>query len=137
MTTDTHSSELPRRRARAWQAALKHPGLLFGGLVLAGMLAMGLLAPLIAPFDPYAQDITKRLIDPVWHPGGGWLHPLGTDHLGRDYLSRMIPGTAFNARTMTGITRCCHVPEPEIGNQRSINPNRMIICRASQKLGIA
>lgn len=96
MTTDAHSSELPSRRARAWQAALKHPGLLFGSLVLAGMLAMGLLAPWIAPLDPYAQDITKRLIDPVWHPGGGWVHPLGTDHLGRDYLSRMIYGVRIS-----------------------------------------
>jgi peptide/nickel transport system permease protein len=51
-----------------------------------------LLAPLLAPHDPYQQAIGTRLLPPVWETGGTWRHPLGTDPLGRDLLSRIIYG---------------------------------------------
>ncbi|MEU8838586.1 ABC transporter permease [Streptomyces roseus] len=56
------------------------------GLVLLLFLT-ALFAPLLAPHDPYAQDLTNTLQD----PGSG--HLLGTDALGRDQLSRIIYGT--------------------------------------------
>ena len=71
---------------------LKHKGFLVGGAVLVAVLLMALLAPAMAPHDPYHQDLTKRLIPPVWGENGSWEHPLGTDNLGRDYLSRVIYG---------------------------------------------
>ncbi len=49
-------------------------------------------APLLAPFGPAAQDLGSVLLPPVWLPGGDWIHPLGTDALGRDYLSRLLHG---------------------------------------------
>ncbi|MCX7371795.1 MAG: ABC transporter permease [Alphaproteobacteria bacterium] len=60
------------------------------GLVwLALMLALAVLGDLISPF-PYTQmDLRNRLSPPVGF-GGAWLHPLGTDELGRDVLSRLI-----------------------------------------------
>lgn len=73
-----------------------HAGLLVGGSVLALIVLMALLAPLIAPHDPYAQSLTQRLIPPIWHDGGTWTHPLGTDRLGRDYLSRLIYGSRIS-----------------------------------------
>ncbi len=72
--------------------ALKHKGLILGGAILAGMILVALLAPLIAPHDPYAQSLAKRMIPPVWTERGTWEHILGTDMLGRDYLSRIIHG---------------------------------------------
>ena len=52
---------------------------------------MAVLAPWLAPHDPYAQDLANRSLPPFWNAErGGWLHPLGTDPLGRDYLSRLI-----------------------------------------------
>ncbi len=69
-----------------------HRGLQFGGVVLGLMVLAALFAPLLAPHDPYLQDLSKRLITPVWNEGGSWDHILGTDHLGRDYLSRLIYG---------------------------------------------
>ena len=69
-----------------------HRGLQFGGIVLGLLLLTALFAPLLAPHDPYLQDLSKRLITPVWNEGGNWDHILGTDHLGRDYLSRLIYG---------------------------------------------
>src|SRR3546814_2294987 len=52
--------------------------------------------PLLAPYDPYFQDLTQRLIPPVWHDKGSWAHPLGTDGFGRDYLSRVIYGSRIS-----------------------------------------
>ncbi len=60
------------------------------------VLALGLLcaaAPeLIAPLDPFEQDLFKRLLPPAWADGGDPVHWLGTDHLGRDLLSRIVHG---------------------------------------------
>src|SRR6202022_3590339 len=67
-----------------------HKGLLIGLTLLAIVLLLALLAPLIAPHDPYAQDLTRRMIPPLWSEKGTWAHVLGTDNLGRDYLSRVI-----------------------------------------------
>lgn len=63
-----------------------------GGLLLAFCL-IALLAPLIAPHDPYAQDLSRRLLKPYGFEGHNPLHFLGTDGFGRDYLSRLIYGT--------------------------------------------
>ena len=51
---------------------------------------------MIAPHDPYAQDLTNRLIEPVWTAAGSWDHPFGTDALGRDYLSRIVYGARIS-----------------------------------------
>jgi peptide/nickel transport system permease protein len=64
--------------------------------VLALIVFVALAAPLLAPHDPYAQDLARRLIPPIWHETGTWAHPLGTDMLGRDYLSRLIYGSRIS-----------------------------------------
>jgi peptide/nickel transport system permease protein len=71
---------------------LGHPGLLIGGGLLLLVVVLAVFAPLIAPFDPYDQDLTRRLVPPIWEVKGTWAHPLGTDNLGRDYLSRVLWG---------------------------------------------
>jgi len=75
---------------------LGHTGLLIGAGVLAAVVFMALAAPLLAPFDPYDQNLARRLIPPIWHGEGTWAHPLGTDMLGRDYLSRLIYGARIS-----------------------------------------
>ena len=62
----------------------------FGLLVLFILIALA--APLLAPHDPYLQNLTARNIPPFWYEKGNWVHPLGTDPLGRDYLSRLLYG---------------------------------------------
>lgn len=52
-----------------------------------------LLGPLIAPFDPLAQDTDALLVPPAWDDNGSIRHLFGTDGLGRDLLSRMIHGS--------------------------------------------
>ena len=75
---------------------LGHTGLLIGAGVLAAVVFMALAAPLLAPYDPYDQDLARRLIPPIWHGEGTWAHPLGTDMLGRDYLSRVVYGARIS-----------------------------------------
>jgi peptide/nickel transport system permease protein len=75
---------------------LRHRGIMLGGTVIALMVGVALLAPLLAPHDPYAQSLIRRLRPPVWLEGGSWTHPLGTDHLGRDYLSRLMYGARIS-----------------------------------------
>ncbi len=82
--------EVRRRRA------LGHYGFLLGGAVVLAAAVIALFAPYIAPFDPFDQDLTRRLINPIWGAGGGWVHVFGTDALGRDYLSRVVHGTRIS-----------------------------------------
>lgn len=70
-----------------------------GGLVVAALVLVALLAPVLAPHSLTAFDLTHRLSPPIWDTGGDWNHPLGTDALGRDVLSRILHG----ARTSLGI----------------------------------
>jgi peptide/nickel transport system permease protein len=63
------------------------------GLALLGVaVVLAVAAPLVAPADPNAQELTQKLRPPVWAPGGSPQSPLGTDPLGRDVLSRMLFG---------------------------------------------
>lgn len=89
--------------------AFRHGGLVFGAAVLILAVLVALAAPVIAPHDPYSQNIVARLQQPVWHENGDWNHILGTDQLGRDYLSRLIHGTrlsliiGFSAMLISGL----------------------------------
>ena len=95
-TSDSQTSapnkglDLLRRRVRG------HQGMIIGSVIVVSVLLIALLAPLLAPNDPYQQDLLKRLVPPVWDSRGSWEHVLGTDHLGRDYLSRLIYGARIS-----------------------------------------
>lgn len=72
------------------------PSVVTGLLLVGAVVAIAVLAPLLAPHDPYVQDLTRRLIPPIWHDKGIWSNPLGTDNLGRDYLSRVLYGARIS-----------------------------------------
>jgi peptide/nickel transport system permease protein len=61
------------------------------GIVTVFVLG-AILAPLLSPADPYEQSLRLRFRPPVWEERGSWAHPLGTDRLGRDMLSRILHG---------------------------------------------
>ncbi len=75
-----------------WRRVWKNKAVVVGFGLLIAIVAVALLAPWIAPYDPYAQDLANRNVPPFWYDAGAWVHPLGTDPLGRDYLSRLIYG---------------------------------------------
>jgi peptide/nickel transport system permease protein len=84
-------ADTPRAPGMA-RRILARPSLAIGLGLIALIVLIAVFAPLIAPHDPYVQDITRRAVPPVWYPKGDWDHILGTDQLGRDYLSRLIYG---------------------------------------------
>ncbi len=65
---------------------------LLGLAVLVVSVVLAALAPALAPADPARNDLLARLTPPMWLDGGSWQHPLGTDTLGRDVVSRMLYG---------------------------------------------
>ena len=75
---------------------LRNKALVVGVALLLAIIVLAVLAPLFAPWDPYVQDLAHRTVPPAWYPQGGWAHPLGTDALGRDYLSRLIYGARIS-----------------------------------------
>ncbi|MBY6092650.1 ABC transporter permease [Maritimibacter alkaliphilus] len=99
----------PRPASDIWRRGRRHTGLLIGGGLVLMIVLIALLAPLLAPHDPYLQDLNNRLVSPIWGEGGSWAHPLGTDALGRDYLSRLLYGArislliGFGATAIAGV----------------------------------
>jgi len=92
----------PARRRVSFRAV-------FGISVLLLMGGAALAAPQIAPWDPGRQMLIKRLRPPAWQARGLREHPLGTDHLGRDILSRILYGgrislgVGLSAVTLSGL----------------------------------
>jgi peptide/nickel transport system permease protein len=68
-----------------WKRFRKHPGAIFGFIVLAVLAALVILAPL-SPYDPEESKISERYQPPSWS------HPMGTDALGRDLFTRTLYG---------------------------------------------
>jgi peptide/nickel transport system permease protein len=88
--------EAPRLTAReAWGAGAllvrRKPLGAVSAVVILGLLAVALLAPLLAPRDPYALNLDERGL-PIRMQGPTAAFPLGTDPLGRDVLSRIVYG---------------------------------------------
>lgn len=69
-----------------WRAFRRNGLALVGGAVVAALAVVAVLAPVLAPWDPHRPDVRKILAPPSRE------HPLGTDQLGRDVLSRMLYG---------------------------------------------
>lgn len=88
-----------------------HFGLMMGGFVLLTIVLMAVFASTLSPHDPYDQQLARKLIPPIWHDSAKvtWEHPIGTDHLGRDYLSRLFHGAqvsliiGFAAMLISGV----------------------------------
>ncbi len=67
-----------------------------GGTIVALAVLAAALAPVIAPWDPYQQDLMERLKPGFWSPRAAIGHFLGTDNYGRDLLSRLIYGSRLS-----------------------------------------
>jgi peptide/nickel transport system permease protein len=69
------------------------PLVVCSGLILLGLVVTAVFAPQVAPHNPIRERLIDRLLPPAWAEDGGWQYVLGTDHLGRDLLSRIIYGS--------------------------------------------
>lgn len=95
MATESALLSVPRivprtAGAAVWRRLRRNRGALVGMLVLTIFALSGLVAPWLAPYDPYRSDLEGSLAGP------GPTHLLGTDELGRDILSRIIYGARLS-----------------------------------------
>ncbi len=81
------------RRQRLFGRRFK---IIFGGGIVVLAVLGALFAPVIAPWDPYQQDLLARLKPGFWSAHGAAGHFLGTDNYGRDLLSRLIYGARLS-----------------------------------------
>jgi peptide/nickel transport system permease protein len=93
MSGDVIVQTVPGRRRLG---AFRHFATLLGAVIVGAALLVAIFAPYLTPHDPFAQDLNLRLIPPVWMDGSQSTHLLGTDQIGRDYLSRLIYGTRIS-----------------------------------------
>lgn len=63
-----------------------------GAALLLLLIVTAVFAPYLAPHDPTDGDLFSARLPPAYQEGGRWEHPLGTDQLGQDVLSRIIYG---------------------------------------------
>ncbi len=91
MGPGTETAGTQDRSVRSSIAALRrNPLAILGATLLLLFTFIALFAPILAPYDPAALDLTHRLTPPAA------AHPFGTDELGRDILSRILLGTRIS-----------------------------------------
>jgi peptide/nickel transport system permease protein len=87
------ASVTPARKPRSpWDRARHNRNLMIGISLLGLLMLIALLAPVIAPYDPFKQDFNNTLRSPSLS------HPFGTDNLGRDIFSRVIHGSRIDLK---------------------------------------
>ncbi|MGB1843172.1 MAG: ABC transporter permease [Thalassobaculaceae bacterium] len=87
----------PTPMTKLRRRVFKNHSFLIGAVILIFIILIALLAPLFSPHDPYDQDLARRLMNPFWHDKKtDDLYLLGTDKVGRDYLSRLIYGAQIS-----------------------------------------
>jgi peptide/nickel transport system permease protein len=91
-TVDITPSLLAPRRSTGFRRFAA----LLGAAIVGTVLLVAIFAPYLTPHDPFAQDLGLRLVPPAWMDGGQPAHLLGTDQIGRDYLSRLIYGARIS-----------------------------------------
>ena len=75
---------------------INHLGFKFGLTLFIIIAFLGIFGPLVIDLSPYDQNLSNRLLPPVWIEGGNWDHIFGTDGNGRDYLARILYGTRIS-----------------------------------------
>ncbi|NDH52836.1 MAG: dipeptide ABC transporter permease DppC, partial [Betaproteobacteria bacterium] len=93
MSSIPHTAPEPEHPLRAfWSDFSENRGAVAGLAVVMLVLLMALMAPWLAPYAPELTNNAVFLKPPFWQDGGALTHPLGTDAIGRDILSRLIHG---------------------------------------------
>jgi peptide/nickel transport system permease protein len=78
----------------AWMRLRRNPGALVGFGLVSSFVLIAIFAPLIAPYDPRAQDIAA--LEGFCCPGPSAEHWFGLDELGRDEFSRIVYGARYS-----------------------------------------
>lgn len=65
-------------------------------IILLIVVSASIFGPWIALYDAEESDLINQFVPPIWKAEGTLAHPLGTDHMGRDFLSRLIVGARIS-----------------------------------------
>jgi dipeptide transport system permease protein len=79
-----------------WRSFRENRGAVIGLGVVCSVVFIAVFANVIAPYSPIEQYRGFTRLPPVWVEGGNWTHPLGTDPVGRDMLSRILYGSRIS-----------------------------------------
>jgi peptide/nickel transport system permease protein len=79
----------------------RNPGLIFPSVIVLTLVVLTFFGEQLAPYDPLAIDLPAKLEAP------GFAHPMGTDEMGRDVLSRVMTGTRYSTETVLVIMSSC------------------------------
>ena len=79
-----------------WRSFRENRGAIIGLAVVCAVVFIAIFANVIAPYSPIEQYRGFTRLPPVWVEGGNWAHPLGTDPVGRDMLSRILYGSRIS-----------------------------------------
>jgi peptide/nickel transport system permease protein len=93
LSTTASNKAPPGHSSSLLKKAIRNRSVQIGGGVILFYVACALLGPLIWSNDPFSQDLSARLLPPIWDARGDAMHPLGTDQLGRDVLARLLYGS--------------------------------------------
>ncbi len=80
------------QRGTVFKRLIGSPAGFTGAALFLMLVFVAIFAPYLAPHDPTDGDLFNAKVPPAWQEGGSWEHPLGTDQLGQDVLSRIIFG---------------------------------------------
>ena len=105
MATGELVREEPVVRPVRWRlTALRHMPVV-SLTIITVMVLTAVLANVLTPYSPVDISLPERLRPPFWEPGGSLAHPLGTDPMGRDLLTRMIYGARISL--LVGLLGLC------------------------------
>jgi dipeptide transport system permease protein len=90
------TAEPPHPFAEFWQQFARNRGAVIGLWTIVALILIAAGADVLAPYSPYATNQAAFLKPPFWQAGGTLAHPLGTDAIGRDMLSRLIYGARLS-----------------------------------------
>ncbi len=79
-----------------WNAFSENRGAVIGMGVVIAVLLMVIFSGVLTSYSPLEQYRDAVKLPPIWATGGSWTHPLGTDPLGRDMLSRLLYGSRLS-----------------------------------------
>ena len=99
MTDQENEEHIGSLYRDVWDQFKRHKGALFGGVVFLIIIISVILGPFLWPFEANAIDIRSR------NQGPSFIHPFGTDQLGRDTFARMLAG----GRTSIAVGLCAMV----------------------------
>src|SRR5215813_991178 len=90
------AATVPAPSFRSRLPSFRHFATFLGVAIVGTAVLVAIFAPYLTPHDPFAQNLNLRMVPPVWMDESLPDHLLGTDQLGRDYLSRLIYGARIS-----------------------------------------